>query len=74
MIFAMIMVVFTSMPDLSNLARQADTRSGFIASLVAVYQRKHQVDDGTLASQLHSEVSDLGSIFGSVESLVLIIL
>lgn len=47
------------MAELSNLARQAEGRSGFIAGLVARYQQSHNLGDQGLADLLHCSLDDL---------------
>ncbi len=50
------------MADLSNLARQAEERPGFIASRLAAYQRAKHLDDADLATQLDCSVDNLTHI------------
>jgi hypothetical protein len=45
--------------SLSNLARMAQARAGFIAGPLAAYQQTHNLDDHALAEQLHCSVEDL---------------
>jgi hypothetical protein len=50
------------MPDLSNLARQAASRSDLVASELAVYQLENGIDDAGLAVQLGCSVDDLARL------------
>lgn len=47
------------MADLSNLARQAESREMFVAHRLAAYQQSHDLDDLALAAALGCEVADL---------------
>jgi len=47
------------MAELSNLARQAESRNAFVASKLAAYQQAHGLDDAALAAQLGCGLADL---------------
>jgi hypothetical protein len=47
------------MADLSNLARQAASRAGFVAYRLAEYQRTNNLDDTALATRLGCTLDDL---------------
>ena len=47
------------MADLSNLARMAENRDGFIAGPLAAYQQVHNLDDHGLAAMLHCTVENI---------------
>ena len=47
------------MADLSNLARQAESRDMFVAHRIAAYQQAHGLDDLALAAELGCEIADL---------------
>ena len=45
--------------SLSNLARMAENRDGFIAGPLAAYQQAHNLDDHGLAEILHCSAEDI---------------
>ena len=47
------------MADLSNLARMAEKRDGFIAGPLAAYQQAHNLDDHGLAELLHCTAENI---------------
>ena len=47
------------MTSLSNLARMAEARAGFVAGPLAAYQRAHTLDDQGLAEVLHCPIETL---------------
>ncbi|HYU77183.1 MAG TPA: hypothetical protein VEL31_31320 [Ktedonobacteraceae bacterium] len=47
------------MMSLSNLARMAEARAGFVAGPLAAYQRAHTLDDQGLAEVLHCPTETL---------------